>query len=296
LQPIDYRPELRYELPRAIRAEAGQEVPQPVYQTAFFSLEETISTGRELEKELDQFVFLPADLLRGVSDFLAVARDLLESQRRLLPNEKESFLKWAGLAARQRALQGELDRAGAGLTWEVFLYPEDYPEYAEQLAEYNRLKKEYDELQEKIADIARVHYSVADVVNIVSDLFDRLRKVSSTIAESANVESTNGVQMIPGAVSLLERIHSSALDNYLSRLASADIYRRAADAFLEVQDLRLNVLPQVRKELLALDDDAEVGEAILAVERADDEYVRRLLDLKKIQDIFLERVAGGGMT
>jgi len=287
LQPIDYRPELRYELPRAIWVEAGQEVPQPVYQTAFFSLEETISTGRELEKELDQFVFLSADLLRGVSDFLAVARDLLESQRRLLPNEKESFLKWAGLAARQRALQGELDRAGAGLTWEVFLYPEDYPERAEQLAEYNRLKKEYDELQEKIADIARVHYSVADVVNVVSDLFDNLRKVSSTVAEGADE-----VRVVPGAVSLLERIRSSALDSYLSRLASADVYRRAADTFLEAQDLRLNVLPPVRKELLALDDDADVSEIILAVERADEEYVRRLLDLKKIQDIFLERIGG----
>ena len=287
MQPIDYRPELRYELPRAIWVEAGQEVPQPVYQTAFFSLEETISTGRELEKELDQFVFLSADLLRGVSDFLAVARDLLESQRRLLPNEKESFLKWAGLAARQRALQGELDRAGAGLTWEVFLYPEDYPERAEQLAEYNRLKKEYDELQEKIADIARVHYSVADVVNVVSDLFDNLRKVSSTVAEGADE-----VRVVPGAVSLLERIRSSALDSYLSRLASADVYRRAADTFLEAQDLRLNVLPPVRKELLALDDDADVSEIILAVERADEEYVRRLLDLKKIQDIFLERIGG----
>lgn len=338
-EKIEYRPRLRYELPPAVEAatvEAESFLSDPValvQQVGRFSVSAAIASVEALIKGIQlppggdsEFLSAAGELFSEVRESLAVARYLLESQKKWLSDEEKEREEWLSLLAAAEDAKRRLQQAADAVPWEVLTYPEEHPDRQQDVHRYLTAEREYLSLSLEASEATRFHFTVADIVHVVERHVDGVELLVQLFQEPLDVplvelserlfdvqgsESVGGVpvfdseptesafsssakRLVEWRIARLKRDRSKL--KALLRLVDAKAQKLAVDRLLELEALKLEANSVVRRAMHVANEgeDAAFDEAaeklVSIVLDVDESYKIALFDVHRVFELFRELV------
>ncbi|MEW6770027.1 MAG: hypothetical protein AB1330_01355 [Bacillota bacterium] len=293
-EKIVYRPRLEYELPHALPGDALEHIDTAVViaRTARFSPLVAAARLKEL------MAAIPAPLggdplfpiIEELRSSLGVVGGLLSQQIELVGDYDSSLREWSVRLSLLKDIESELAALESELPWEAVVYPEEYPEHAGGVEKYLVLQRRVTEAREAANELTRLHFSVADAVNVLTRY---LSQVEAFLSSASMPAVCAEAVLPPEAVELLRRRFSRLEEqgDAFAPLSSVVKQQELVDRFIELQRLRLTFLPAVRRAFFAGGEGFAgfLGEELAAeVYQVEEDYRRVVLDLHKTLGLFIE--------